>query len=196
MAESSSSSHRAALPAHLRECYTRHDGVLAPSLPLNLPVVLDIVRKLESSSSSSLRDMSNGILGRFKLDGIEHVRSHQITGVAAADRYQARGPQRLRNRVLQELLPREALPQAEQLLTRAERCLLHQALSNSLWSSRGPGEERFCEPAPPRGRLAGECSYYYGYCYLKRNEHEMLARNDLCGIVRDKILVILLAVIC
>ncbi|KAL7299773.1 hypothetical protein TKK_0007519 [Trichogramma kaykai] len=157
LAESSSSSHRAALPAHLRECYTRHDGVLAPSLPLNLPVVLDIVRKLESSSSSSLRDMSNGILGRFKLDGIEHVRSHQITGVAAADRYQARGPQRLRNRVLQELLPREALPQAEQLLTRAERCLLHQALSNSLWSSRGPGEERFCEPAPPRGRLAATC---------------------------------------
>ncbi|CAB0028367.1 unnamed protein product [Trichogramma brassicae] len=158
---SSSSSHRAALPAHLRECYTRHDGVLAPSLPLNLPVILDVIRKLESSSSStsssSLRDMSNGIFVRFKLDGVEHVRSHQISGVAAADRYQARGPQRLRNRVLQELLPREALPQAEQLLTRAERCLLHQAVSNSLWSSRGPGEERFCEPAPPRGRLAVLC---------------------------------------
>ncbi|XP_031784515.1 uncharacterized protein LOC100680378 isoform X1 [Nasonia vitripennis] len=145
------------LPVNLRECYT-NNGVFVPDLPLNLQVVLDIIRKIErrTSTSMSMRTLSAALIKRFKLDGI--VYSDDLPVSEGVLRFAARGSQRARNRIVDELVPGDSSIFPDKLFTKDERCVLHFALSNTIWDHYDQLEEQFCKPAPTE-RFSGNVQY-------------------------------------
>ncbi|KAG7207191.1 hypothetical protein KM043_008876 [Ampulex compressa] len=119
------------LPMYLRECYANKTALIT-RLPMNLQVLVDIVRKVERSSHTTmdLRTISSSLLHRFKFDGIqfqEHVSAKE--GVLP---YTATGTQRTKNILIEELVPGNSEIFPQQALTLAERCTLHEALSNTI----------------------------------------------------------------
>ncbi|XP_053999158.1 uncharacterized protein LOC128887365 [Hylaeus anthracinus] len=119
------------IPEPLRECY-RSDATLNPQFPLNLRTVVDIIQKLEKHSyaSMNMRMLSSSLLHRFKFDGIEFQENIQATNDVLP--FGGTGSQRVKNQMIEELIPSntEALP--VHVLTRTERCILHQAISNTI----------------------------------------------------------------
>lgn len=93
---------------------------------------------------------------RYKLDGI--VYSERLAVRKGVLRYAATGSQRARNRIVQELVPGDTRLVAEasaDALSRDERCLLHFALSNTIWDHFDEtSEESLCRPPPTEKWLA------------------------------------------
>ncbi|XP_023246318.1 uncharacterized protein LOC106647810 [Copidosoma floridanum] len=147
-----------ALPAKLQRCYS-NDGRFVPSLPLNLQVVLDVLRKIERQTFTSLtmRTLSTALLKRFKLDGI--VYSDDLPEREGVLRYAARGSQRAKNLMVERLIPGgdpTLVPEA--YLRPDELCLLHFALSSTVWQRYDDTEEASCKPQLAE-RSAKEMSY-------------------------------------
>ncbi|XP_058801781.1 uncharacterized protein LOC131670302 [Phymastichus coffea] len=136
-----------ALPNHLRECY-RGDGSFAPKLPLNLRAILDVLRKVERRTRTSLtiRTLSAALVKRYKLDGVTY--SGELPAREGVLRFAANGAQRAKQRIVQELMPGDDALLPADALTRDERCLLHFAMSNTIWVHSESREESFCAPGP------------------------------------------------
>ncbi|XP_031849277.1 uncharacterized protein LOC116434747 isoform X2 [Nomia melanderi] len=119
------------IPEYLKECYTG-DAAFNSSRPLNLRVVIDIIQKLERQSSKTMdmRVLSSSLLHRFKFDGIEYQKNVHITNGILP--FRATGRQRIRQRLVEELIPGNAEILPVNVLSFAERCTLHQAISNTI----------------------------------------------------------------
>lgn len=67
---------------------------------------------------------------RFKFDGVEYQKNIQATNGVLP--FSGTGMQRVKNQLIEELIPSntEALP--VHLLTQMERCILHRAISNTI----------------------------------------------------------------
>ncbi|XP_076648482.1 uncharacterized protein LOC143356564 isoform X2 [Halictus rubicundus] len=121
------------IPEQLKECYTANVAFNS-SHPLNLRVLIDIIQKLEKQSyrTMNMRELSSSLLHRFKFDGVEYQKNIQVTdGVLP---FRATGPQRVKQRLIEELIPGNAedgiLP--DDMLLSVERCMLHRAISNTI----------------------------------------------------------------
>ncbi|XP_076168966.1 uncharacterized protein LOC143147535 [Ptiloglossa arizonensis] len=119
------------IPEPLKECY-RSNITLNSQLPLNLRIIVDIIQKLEKHSYTTmdLRILSSSLLHRFKFDGVEYQKNIQATNGVLP--FSGTGMQRVKNQLIEELIPSntEALP--VHLLTQMERCILHRAISNTI----------------------------------------------------------------
>ena len=62
-------------------------------------------------------------------------------------------------------MPGDASLFPDDVLNRDERCVLHFALSNTIWDKFKNGEEEFCNP-PPTEKFAGSVPYRYWYFVL------------------------------
>ncbi|KOC62308.1 hypothetical protein WH47_04066, partial [Habropoda laboriosa] len=117
------------IPKSIRECY-RNNATFDSPLPLNLRIIVDIIQKMEKHSTTDMRIMSSSILHRFKFDGIEYQKNVQATDSILP--FSGTGMQRTKHRLIEELVPGnlDALPM--HVLSQAERCILHQAISNTI----------------------------------------------------------------
>ncbi|KAJ8683489.1 hypothetical protein QAD02_019281 [Eretmocerus hayati] len=135
------------LPLKLQRCYN-NSGRLVPPLPMNLQVILDIIRKLEryTEHTMTLRTFSASLVKGFKLDGVRY--KDVITRTEGVLNWVATGPQRAKNRIVQELIPglNILISDAENVLTNDEFCTLHFALSNTIWDHYDIQEKIQCEP--------------------------------------------------
>ncbi|XP_026668550.1 uncharacterized protein LOC108624121 [Ceratina calcarata] len=122
---------QSAIPQSLRECYS-NNPISNSSLPMNLRVLVDILRKLEKHSDSNvdMRTMTSSILHRFKFDGIEyHKEVQSANGVLP---FAATGMQRVRNSLMEDLVPGNANILPAHVLSLEERCTLHRIISNTI----------------------------------------------------------------
>lgn len=135
------------IPSYLQECY-EESTIRGPHLPLNLQTFIDIIRKAErySDRSIDLRVFTASLLHRFKFDGIEWHKDLKFgDGVLP---FGATGPQRTKNRVIEELVPGNYKQFPDYVLTKLERCALHRALSNTIWEHEDPSRDKFCTERP------------------------------------------------
>ncbi|XP_076290974.1 uncharacterized protein LOC143214158 isoform X2 [Lasioglossum baleicum] len=119
------------IPEQLKECYTAN-AAFNSSHPLNLRVLIDIIQKLERQSyrTMDMRELSSSLLQRFKFDGVEYQTKVQITdGVLP---FRATGPQRVKQKLIEELIPGNADILPDDMLLPVERCMLHRAISNTI----------------------------------------------------------------
>lgn len=86
---------------------------------------------------------------RFKLDGI--VYNADVPKYDGILRYATIGSQRSKQRIVQQLIPGDDRLLRVDELTRDERCLLHFAMSNTIWDRYESSEENFCAPGPHEG---------------------------------------------
>ncbi|XP_034193344.2 uncharacterized protein LOC117610267 isoform X1 [Osmia lignaria lignaria] len=142
------------IPAALRECY-RNNSTLNPKLPLNLRVIIDIIQKMErhSYTTMNMRIMSSAILHRFKFDGIEYQKD-----VRASDSilpFSGTGTQRTKHKLMEELIPGNAEILPVHILSHAERCILHQAISNTVLKYDIEGSNKICSQIIQSENLTG-----------------------------------------
>ncbi|OAD54861.1 hypothetical protein WN48_06061 [Eufriesea mexicana] len=80
--------------------------------------------------TTDMKIMSSSILHRFKFDGIEYQQNVQATENILP--FSGTGTQRIKHKLIEELIPGkiEALP--VHVLSQEERCILHQAISNTI----------------------------------------------------------------
>ncbi|XP_024937056.1 uncharacterized protein LOC107264079 isoform X2 [Cephus cinctus] len=113
-------------------------------LPMNLRVIVDIVRKAErySYSSMNMRAMATSLLHRFKFDGVEfHDNLSLIDGIFP---FSGTGSQRAKHRIIEELIPGNADSFHWDVLTLEERCALHRAISNTIWNHQSASDDKLC----------------------------------------------------
>lgn len=135
------------IPLYLTECY-KNETFRGPQLPLKLQIFIDIIRKAEKSSQTSmdLRNFASALLHRFKFDGIEFYPDIKFTeGVLP---FGGTGFQQTKYRVIEELIPGNEKSFPEESLSLLERCALHRAISNTIWEHEMPESEKFCEERP------------------------------------------------
>lgn len=142
-----------AIPKSLRECY-RNNATFNPPLPLNLRILVDIIQKLEKHSTTDIRMMSSSILRRFKFDGIEYLKNVQATDNVLP--FSGTGMQRAKHRLIEELVPGnvDALPL--HVLSQTERCILHQAISNTIIRSDNEDKYKPCGQFIQTEKLTGK----------------------------------------
>ncbi|XP_076757832.1 uncharacterized protein LOC143427508 [Xylocopa sonorina] len=131
------------IPESLRECY-RDDAMLNSQLPMKLRILMDIIQKLEKYTYSKIdmKTMSSLILQRFKFDGIEYQKNVQATdGILP---FSATGTQRIKQKLIEELVPRSLETLPVEILSRAERCMLHRAISNTILTSDNEIQDKPC----------------------------------------------------
>ncbi|XP_076632618.1 uncharacterized protein LOC143347391 [Colletes latitarsis] len=131
------------IPEPLRECY-RNDVTLNSQLPLNLRIIVDIIRKLEKHSYTTMdmRMLSSSLLHRFKFDGIEYQKNVQATDKVLP--FSGTGPQRIKHQLIEELIPNSTVNLPVHVLTKTERCLLHRAISNTIIQYDVQSENNSC----------------------------------------------------
>ena len=144
-----------AIPESLRECY-RSDVTLNPPLPLNLRIIVDIIQKLEKESytTTDMRIMSSSLLHRFKFDGVEYQKNvHATDGVLP---FSGTGTQRIKHRLIEELVPGNAEALPVHILSKMERCILHRAISNTILTHDVPSENKTCNQITHTEKLTGK----------------------------------------
>lgn len=119
------------IPKSLRECY-KNNVTLNPPIPLNLRILIDIIQKMEKYSYSTIdmRIMSSSILHRFRFDGIEYHKNIQTTENILP--FSGTGIQRIKHKLIEELIPGKPEILPVHILSQEERCILHQAISSSI----------------------------------------------------------------
>nr|XP_012151290.1 PREDICTED: uncharacterized protein LOC100883936 isoform X2 [Megachile rotundata] len=144
------------IPESLKECY-RTESALNPKLPLNLRIITDIVQKLERHSygTTNLRTMSSAILHRFKFDGIEYQNNvHPSEGILP---FGATGTQRIKHKLIEDLIPSDIQTLPVHVLSQTERCILHRSISNTILRYDIDGNNTCTRPVEIRnetGRVA------------------------------------------
>ncbi|XP_020295729.1 uncharacterized protein LOC109860805 isoform X2 [Pseudomyrmex gracilis] len=127
----------------LKECY-RNNNLHDFRLPMNLRVLLDIIRKAENYTygAMDLRTMSSSLMHRFKLDGI--VRSEHIKESEGIIPYKLSRTQSIKYKLIKKMVPGNAQLFPFDALTAIERCTLHQAISNSVMKNKSHGTNAVC----------------------------------------------------
>ncbi|EFN82873.1 hypothetical protein EAI_07317 [Harpegnathos saltator] len=114
-------------------------------LPMNIRVLLDIIRKAEKDSYATMdvKAMSSSLLHRFKFDGVEHYENIQPRdGILP---YGQSGKQSIRNRLIKVLNPGKPEIFPFDSLTAIERCTLHHAISNTIMKESSHDTNLLCE---------------------------------------------------
>lgn len=152
------------IPDHLIKCY-KNENIWGFQLPLNLRVIVDIIRKIERQSFSTLhmKTLTTSLLRRFKLDGIH--RNSEVSSSSRILPFIANQPQRIKQEIIEELIPGDdkAFPAVN--LTLLEYCTLHQAISNTIWYSQRNDEENFCISGPLE-KIVDDINQRIRHCYL------------------------------
>ncbi|KAK0096904.1 hypothetical protein PV326_003925 [Microctonus aethiopoides] len=135
------------IPNYLKECYT-NETFSETKLPMNLQVLIDIIRKAEKYSQMSidLRTMTSSLLHRFKFDGIEYNKNIKLNNGVLP--FGDTGMERIKNQITEELVPGNANAFPSNALSLFERCALHRAVSNTIWDQEMPETNKFCENKP------------------------------------------------
>lgn len=135
------------IPKYLKECYT-NETFSKTKLPMNLQVLIDIIRKAEKYSQMSidLRTMTSSLLHRFKFDGIEYNKNIKLNNGVLP--FGDTGMERIKNQITEELVPGNANAFPSNALSLFERCALHRAVSNTIWDQEMPETNKFCENKP------------------------------------------------
>uniref|UniRef100_A0A1B0D7R4 Uncharacterized protein n=1 Tax=Phlebotomus papatasi TaxID=29031 RepID=A0A1B0D7R4_PHLPP len=119
------------IPAHLLPCYRGNET--QPWLPNSLPLLIELVRKIEDARPTSLdaRTLSVQLFHRLRFDGIEKAPGVQesefvtpfgVTGIMAP-----------KMRVLRQLIPPPSgESELEQILSQFDICALHRLISSSV----------------------------------------------------------------
>ncbi|XP_051162873.1 uncharacterized protein LOC127282583 isoform X2 [Leptopilina boulardi] len=153
------------IPDHLIKCY-KNENIWDSQLPLNLRVIIDIIRKVErqSFSTSHIKTLTTLLLRRFKLDGIHH--NDKISPSNGILPFIASQSQRIKQKIIEELIPDEskALLTIENL-TLLEYCTLHQAISNTIWYNQRKNENNFCISGPFE-KIVNDINKKIHDCYL------------------------------
>ncbi|TGZ52877.1 Uncharacterized protein DBV15_10985 [Temnothorax longispinosus] len=132
------------IPDEFKECYVNnnmHDF----HLPMNMRVLLDIIRKAETYSYSTMdiRTMSSSLMHRFKLDGIKHYKDVQERdGILP---FGQSGRQSVKYKLIKEMVPGKPELFPFDALTAIEQCTLHQAISNTIMKEDSRGTSTLCE---------------------------------------------------
>ncbi|XP_014480693.1 PREDICTED: uncharacterized protein LOC106747566 [Dinoponera quadriceps] len=132
------------IPDDLKECYV-NGNMQNFHLPMNMRVLLDIIRKAEKDSYSTMdiRAMSSSLLHRFKFDGVEHYEN--IPPRDGVLPFGQSGKQSMRNRLVKALDPGKAEIFPFDALTAIERCTLHHAVSNTIMKENSRNTDLSCE---------------------------------------------------
>ncbi|XP_011864276.1 PREDICTED: uncharacterized protein LOC105560094 isoform X2 [Vollenhovia emeryi] len=132
------------IPDELKECYV-NNNMHHFHLPMNMRVLLDIIRKAETYSYTTMdiRTMSSSLIHRFKLDGIKHYKDVQERdGILP---FGQSGRQNIKYKLIKELVPGKSEFFPFDALTAIERCTLHQAISNTIMKEDSRGMNTLCE---------------------------------------------------
>ncbi|XP_032678685.1 uncharacterized protein LOC116847627 [Odontomachus brunneus] len=132
------------IPEELQECYM-NNSMQNFHLPMNMRVLLDIIRKAEKDSYATMdiRAMSSSLLHRFKFDGVEHYENIEPRdGVLP---FGLSGKQNIRNRLVKALDPGKPDIFPFDALTAIERCTLHLAISNTIMKESSRNTDSLCE---------------------------------------------------
>lgn len=137
------------MPKLLRECYTSNIQI-----PLSLHVLIDIIRKVEKHTYTTfdMKTLSASLLRRFKFDGVEY---HDVLESDGVFPYSATGSQRIKNKLIEEVVPGNAELFPISLLTKAEQCALHFAISNTVAEHKLPYSGRACQQVEQTEKLTG-----------------------------------------
>ncbi|XP_008544893.1 uncharacterized protein LOC103569388 [Microplitis demolitor] len=133
------------IPNYLEECYT-NKTLSGPRLPMTLNVLIDIFRKVEifTQTSVDLRLMVTSMLHRFKFDGIEY---HEVKSSYEILPFSGTGNQRIKNQVVNEFIPGNPYIFPVEALSLIERCTLHRAISNTVADHNQP-DSKLCTDRP------------------------------------------------
>ncbi|XP_068988935.1 uncharacterized protein [Bombus flavifrons] len=131
------------IPKSLRECY-RNNAILNPRLPLNLRILVDIIQKMEKQSYSitDMRIMSSSILHRFKFDGVEYQQNIQVSEDVLP--FSGTGTQHIKHELIEELVPGNTKALPVHILSQEERCMLHEAVSNTILEPYNKSKHKSC----------------------------------------------------
>lgn len=145
------------IPNYLEECYT-NKTLSGPRLPMTLNVLIDIFRKVEifTQTSVDLRLMVTSMLHRFKFDGIEY---HEVKSSYEILPFSGTGNQRIKNQVVNEFIPGNPYIFPVEALSLIERCTLHRAISNTVADHNQP-DSKLCTDRPTE-KIYGKFMIYF-----------------------------------
>ncbi|XP_039308640.1 uncharacterized protein LOC105198717 isoform X2 [Solenopsis invicta] len=132
------------IPEELKECYV-NNNMQHFRLPMNMRVLLDIIRKAEkySYTTMDMKTMSSSLMHRFKLDGIKHYKDIQENdGILP---FGQSGRQSVKYKLIKGMVPGKPELFPFDALTAIERCTLHQAISNTIMKEDSSGTNTLCE---------------------------------------------------
>lgn len=92
---------------------------------------------------------------RFKLDGIEYQNNVQATDNVLP--FSGTGNQRVKHTLIEGLIPGNAEALPVHVLSQTERCILHQAISNSIVKVHNESKYKPCSQITQQEKLAGNC---------------------------------------
>ncbi|KAM0732479.1 hypothetical protein ACS0PU_002021 [Formica fusca] len=131
------------IPNELKECYV-NNNIQDFHLPLNIRVLLDIIRKAEKYfyTTMDMRTMSSSLMHRFKLDGIKHYKDIQEKDGIFPFGF---GRQHIKYKLIKEMIPGKPQLFPFDTLTAIERCTLHLAISNTIMKESLHGTSILCQ---------------------------------------------------
>ncbi|XP_011349315.1 uncharacterized protein LOC105286222 isoform X2 [Ooceraea biroi] len=132
------------IPDELKICYV-NNNIQDFHLPMNIRVLLDIIRKTERYyySMMDIRTMSSSLMHRFKLDGIEHYEN--IRAKSGILPYGQSGKQSVKYKLVKQMVPGQPELFPSDALTAIERCTLHQAISNTIMKQSSRDTDILCQ---------------------------------------------------
>lgn len=104
-----------------------------------------------SYSTIDMRIMSSSILHRFRFDGIEYHKNIQTTENILP--FSGTGIQRIKHKLIEELIPGKPEILPVHILSQEERCILHQAISSSILLFDNENKYKLYEQIPQTKKL-------------------------------------------
>ncbi|KAJ8683488.1 hypothetical protein QAD02_019280 [Eretmocerus hayati] len=171
-AEYTPENSRKSLPESLKECYDGDTYAKWNLLPQSIETLIAIIRKIEESreiSYQSLRQLTPGLLHRFRQDGI--VRDPRVIAKDGIIPYAPNGEQFYRHSQLLRMIPQNAFVFPNNSISAVERCSLHHMISSSIDIYERDNERTLCKS-----------NNGYGYNQYGRRPSQIQKRN-----VRDDV---------
>ncbi|XP_012252675.2 uncharacterized protein LOC105684120 isoform X1 [Athalia rosae] len=139
-------------PYKLEECYP-NGTIEGTQIPTNIRILIDVIQKAERYAHTTLdmRTMSSSLLRRFRFDGIQ--RQNGIPAVVGILPFGGTGPQRAKHELIEELVPGDSDRFPSEALTLTERCVLHRAISSTIWEHPMAEVEKLCRA--PSEKVSG-----------------------------------------
>ncbi|KAL6440867.1 hypothetical protein ACFW04_003353 [Cataglyphis niger] len=131
------------IPDEFKECYV-NNNMQDFHLPLNIRVLLDIIRKAEkfSYTTMDMKTMSSSLMHRFKFDGIKYYKDIQAKNGIFPFGF---GRQNIKYKLIKEMVPGKPQLFPFDTLTAIERCTLHLAISNTIMKESLHGTSTLCQ---------------------------------------------------
>lgn len=170
------------ISSFLRECYSESHLLDRNNLPpMNLNVLLDLIRKVEDSEVGDMREFSVAIAQLFRQDGI--IYDPTATGSQNIIPFKPTGFQAFKNRLLlNKLIPNSLLNLDRDFLVAEDKCALHHMVSSSIALHFRGDEEFTCKriiTGPNSNLRMGE--------YTRDNEIELFDVNAPIHIIARQI---------